>query len=156
MIKFLKEFFDKRRRTKAHCEKMKQKHLEACRHITENMKGIIKKNKEKIHEELEELKKKTKILCEDKVHKAHMYSETIVHEALVNAQNTMTTAAKMGDVMTIEMYEKDIYGRPFFRIAPLLDPEGYEALKEGTGGMKFKLIYPDGSRQIVKVVPYNG
>ena len=103
----------------------------------------------------EELKNQ-KLISEHEINKSRKEAEKILHSATAEAQAKLSKAAKIGDVLTIEMYRKDIYGRPFFRIAPLLDNEGYCALKDGTGCMKCKLVYPDGSIQVVKLIPYKG
>lgn len=155
LIYFIKLLCQKEARKVAKYHRLKKLHLQRCTHIEENMNARIDRNKKKIHNELEEEKKKTDILCEDKILKAHQYAESVVHDAVVRAQDTLTQAAKLGDVMTIELYKKDIYGRPFFRLAPLLDAEGYEKLRKGEGEMKFKLVYPDGSRQVVRAIPYD-
>lgn len=49
------------------------------------------------------------------------------------------------------MEEKDVKGRPFARIAPLVDAEGYEALCKGEGRMQMKITYPDGNKKLVYV-----
>lgn len=59
---------------------------------------------------------------------------------------------KIADVNLYMMDEKDVEGRPFARIAPLLDKEGYEDLKKGKGRMKFKLVFPDGKIKVVEVL----
>lgn len=75
--------------------------------------------------------------------------------AAEQAQKRVNEAMKFSNTLSIKMYEKDIYTRQFLRLAPMLDPDGFEKLKSGKGGLKCKLILPDGSKQVVELVKYD-
>lgn len=107
-------------------------------------------------DELLEKRQHLDVIKEHEISQAKKEAEKIRHDATAEAQSKLMTAAKMGDVMTVELYKKDIYGRPFFRLAPLLDEEGYKALRDNNGFMKCRLIFPDQSTQIVKLTAYKG
>ena len=75
--------------------------------------------------------------------------------AAEQAQKKVNEAMKFSNTLAIKMYEKDIYSRQFLRLAPMMDPDGFERLKSGKGGMKCKLILPDGTKQVVELIKYD-
>lgn len=100
--------------------------------------------------------RETNAICAQKRIEAEERAKEIVADAQDKAQLMMVRAVSLGGKLTAEVYDKDIKGRVFFRIAPHLDAEGYEKLKAGEGHMSCKLIYPDGSRQDVQLIKYKG
>lgn len=105
-----------------------------------------------------EIEAKTKtLLANDSVH-TDMQKQ--INTALKDCKELRTannTLYKQIDKMGLcIMNKKDVYGRVFTRMAPLLDDEGHKLLRENSGRMKVQLIRSDGVKSIAYIEMDNG
>lgn len=106
-----------------------------------------------IHELRTELKlrkdttEQDKVMIEDLRKQVNrLYEE---HGTLIATRERLSAQLKALNICI--MAKKDVIGRAFSRIAPLINEEGYDLLKSKTGRMKLKLMHPDGEKLVVFV-----